>query len=141
MGVSSAVAVAHATRRETGHGPKIFCILETRRSDYFGQLFGTDNEPVSRPCVMEALDLRKLIDAHKPVLAGNAVRRLLTELPARYSELRRSAGNGTPLPADVAVIAGEMLNKGWEPTDTLSPLYLRRAITKMSARAGVLKGQ
>jgi hypothetical protein len=88
---------------------------------------------------MEAAKIFELIGTEGPVLAGNAVPRLLSQFSGDPGFIRRAPGDGQPDPVDVAVIAEAILNKEGVASDTLSPLYLRLPEVKLPADGGRLK--
>ena len=143
VGVSSLDAVARGAAR-TGRPAgtihrTILCVLETRRSDYFAQLFGAEGEARTPPAVLDAAGVFALIGDGKPVLAGNAVRRLLSNYDGDPALFGRAPGDGCPDPVDIAAIAEAILNKEGLASDTLSPLYLRAPEAKLPVNGGRLK--
>jgi tRNA threonylcarbamoyladenosine biosynthesis protein TsaB len=139
VGVSSLAAVACAAAREIARPMPILCVLDTRRVDYFVQLFDESGDACTPADVMEAAKIFELIGTEGPVLAGNAVPRLLSQFPGDPGFIRRAPGDGQPDPVDVAVIAEAILNKEGVASDTLSPLYLRLPEVKLPADGGRLK--
>lgn len=139
IGVSSLQAVARgALWRSTGTSP-VLCVLDTRRADYFAQTFDPTGEATGAPGVMNARDLFRLVDSLRPVLAGNAVSRLLSEYDDDPGALSRAPGASNPDPVDVAAIAEKILRQEGVAQDTLSPLYLRAPEAKLPANGGRLK--
>lgn len=140
IGVSSLQAVA---RSVVGGGKvsahPILCVLETRRADYFAQIFDSDGAPSGDPEIMTAEDLFLLIGSMQPVLAGNAVDRLLSSYEGDPGLLRRDPGSGNPDPVDVAALARTIFEKQGVAQDTLSPLYLRVPEARIPVNGGRLK--
>jgi len=139
VGVSSLAAIACAAAREIARPTPILCVLDTRRVDYFVQLFDESGDACTPADVMEAAKIFELIGTEGPVLAGNAVPRLLSQFSGDPGFIRRAPGDGQPDPVDVAVIAEAILNKEGVASDTLSPLYLRLPEAKLPADGGRLK--
>lgn len=151
IGVSSLQAVARAAARAVAHTVAhtvdaaswppcpILCVLDTRRADYFVQTFDQAGAASDAPAVMSAEDLLLLIGSMQPVLAGNAVSRILSEFEGDPDTLQRAPGTGNPDPVDVAAIAETILDKEGVAQDTLSPLYLRAPEAKLPANGGRLK--
>lgn len=144
VGVSSLEAVALGAARGSSESAPILCVLDTRRADYFAQTFDPDGAALRAPEVMGAEELFDLIGTLQPVLAGNAVSRLLSEYDGAPETVCRAPGTGNPDPADVAAIAEIILskqvpNKEGLVQDTLSPLYLRAPEAKLPANGGRLK--
>lgn len=148
VGVSSLQAVARGAARVSLELRPILCVLDTRRADYFAQTFDQTGAATGEPGVMGAEDLFSLIGSLRPellpVLAGNAVSRLMSAYDGDPDTLRRVPGTGSPDPVDVAALAetilGELVfNKEGVAQDTLSPLYLRAPEAKLPANGGRLK--
>lgn len=140
IGVSSLQAVARGVVGGGAASPHpVLCVLETRRADYFAQIFGSDGAPHGAPEVMTAQDLFLLIGSMQPVLAGNAVDRLLSSYDGDPGLLRRDPGSGNPDPVDVAALARTIFEKQGVAQDTLSPLYLRVPEAKIPVNGGRLK--
>lgn len=143
VGVSSLDAVARSAARAggpSGTTPRgILCVLETRRSDFFAQLFDAGGDPLTPPAVLDARGVFALIGEETPVLAGNAVMRLLSNFDGDPALFGRIPGDGCPDPADIAAIAEAILNKEGLALDTLSPLYLRAPEAKLPVNGGRLK--
>jgi tRNA threonylcarbamoyladenosine biosynthesis protein TsaB len=141
IGVSSLQAVARAVvggGTVSGSHP-VLCVLETRRADYFAQIFDSDGDAIGEPEVLTAEDLFMLIGSMQPVLAGNAVARLLSSYEGDPGLLRLDPGTGNPDPVDVAAIARTIFGKQGVAQDTLSPLYLRAPEAKTPVNGGRLK--
>ena len=133
-GVSSLQAVALAAAPDSA-GP-ILCVLETRRADYFAQLFNPDGSSRASPIVAEGKTLANLAARYSAVLAGNAVERLIEECPALICATVSAAI--WPRPVDIAALAETDYADGGLAEDTLSPLYLRAAEAKLPPQGGRL---
>ena len=140
IGVSSLQAVARSVVGVSAvPAHPILCVLETRRADYFAQIFDSDGEANGVPEVMTAEDLFLLLGSMQPVLAGNAVDRLLSSYTGDPGLLWRDPGSGNPDPVHVAALARTVFEKRGVAQDTLSPLYLRVPEAKIPANGGRLK--
>ena len=140
IGVSSLQAVARrVVGGSTVRTDPILCVLETRRADYFAQIFDSGGTANGDPEIMTAEDLFLLIGSMQPVLAGNAVDRLLSSYQGDPGLLRRDPGSGNPDPVDVAALARTIFEKQGVAQDTLSPLYLRLPEAKIPVNGGRLK--
>ena len=148
VGVSSLLAVARGAARVSLEPRPILCILDTRRADYFAQTFDQTGMATGEPGVMCVEELLSLIGSLHPelhpVLAGNAVSRLLSAYDGDPDTLRRVPGTGSPDPVDVAALAEAILYKPvfsreGVAQDTLSPLYLRAPEAQFPANGGRLK--
>ena len=134
-GVSSLQAVARAAAPDAA-GP-ILCVLETRRTDYFAQLFDPDGSSRDSPIVAEGKTLANLAGRYSALLEGNAVERLIAECPELKSAAVSPARSGRPV--DIAALAEPDYAVGGLAPDPLSPIYLRAAEAKLPPRGGRLK--
>ena len=140
IGVSSFSAVA-AGAAQDGNVP-ILVALETRRADYFIQMFNSKAQPLARPAVMDAESVRRLIEEHGPVLAGNAALRLSDQVLFRNtSDVKILPVCSVPTLVSVAGVAEKILHAKGVACDTLSPLYLRAPEAKISPTGGRLKNR
>lgn len=139
IGVSSLHAVALAAGRTAQPGAEILCVLDTRRADYFAQTFDSDGIPAGPPDVLDASGIHSLLRDDVTLLAGNAVPRLLAELPRHNVRVSSMPVDGCPDTVDIAVLAEATFNKEGLASDTLSPLYLRVPEAKLPANGGRLK--
>lgn len=139
IGISSLHAVARGAARFAIPDSNIVCVLDTRREDYFVQVFDAHGVPTGEPAVQGADDIAEFLRDENTVLAGNAVPRLLSALPDKFGAMRRTDGDGCPDPADIAALAKTLLDKEGLASDTLSPLYLRAPEAKLPPRGGRLK--
>lgn len=139
VGVSSLQAVARGAAGDLLAPSPILCVLDTRRADYFAQTFDKTGVATREPAVMGAQDLFRLVGSMQPVLAGNAVARLVADYEGDPDTFQRAPGAGNPDPVDVAAIAETILRKEGVALDTLSPLYLRAPEAKLPRNGGRLK--
>ena len=139
IGVSSFEALACGAARSGRPAISILCVLETRRADYFVQQFDAQGNVEMPPAVLDAPEIFALVDELQPLLAGNAVDRLLSEFDGDFADLPRLSGDGCPDPTDIAALAEVIFNKEGLVSDTLSPLYLRAPEAKLPANGGRLK--
>ncbi|MEE2996990.1 MAG: tRNA (adenosine(37)-N6)-threonylcarbamoyltransferase complex dimerization subunit type 1 TsaB [Pseudomonadota bacterium] len=140
VGVSS-LHTAAASIASNGLHP-ILVVLDTRRADYFVQLFGPETTPINAPSVMDAGGISGLIQRYHPFVIGNAVSRLLEEqCIANIGDFDVFSGDGVPDPVSVASIAEKILESRGESSDTLTPLYLKPPEAKIPNRGGRLKNR
>jgi hypothetical protein len=102
-------------------------------------MFNAKGYPVAPPGVFDAGYIEILLGDVAVMLVGNAVPRLLSELPQKFSVLRCSKDDGRPDPIVVAALAEENLYKEGVLSNTLTPLYLRAPEAKISVNGGRLK--
>lgn len=139
VGVSSLQVVALGAVRTARPDGEILCVLDTRRTDYFTQLFDAEGDATAPPRVLDVAGVQVLLREKVTLLAGNAVPRLLAELPGDDICIRRAPGDGCPDPVDIAALAEATFNKEGLASDTLSPLYLRAPEAKLPVNGGRLK--
>ncbi len=139
VGVSSFEATAFAAFAARPGAARTACILETRRADYFLQIFTSELEAQGPPAVLAAAELRaKLND--EDLLAGNGVERFRREMGGYAGSMAFVGAHfGAAEVARLAsrshaAAAGE---KGLERT--LSPLYLRPAEAERPLDGGRLR--
>ena len=138
VGVSSLQAVAYSARQ--AGSPSVLVVLDTRRADFFAQLFDSDAQPCGDPAVLDAGAIQDLIRMNAPVVVGNAVARFRSEhVGPDMDEGMFASGPGVPDPADVALLAERILYGNRVASDTLSPLYLRAPEAKIPPGGGRLK--
>jgi tRNA threonylcarbamoyladenosine biosynthesis protein TsaB len=140
VGVSSLHATAAAVAPNGSH--PILVVLDTRRADYFVQLFGPETTPLNAPSVMDVEGIGDLIQRYHPIVIGNAVFRLIEEQgTVQMGDFDVFPDDGVPDPVSVAVIAEKILESGGLSSDTLKPLYLRAPEAKIPNRGGRLKNR
>lgn len=138
VGVSSMQAVA--TAAVTEKATPVLVALDTRRADYYVQLFDAKANPMQPPSVTNTDVIEELIRIHRPVVAGNAVPRLCEESGiSQIGGFETLPGDGVPDPVVVARLAENILNTQGVASDALSPLYLRAPEAKIPPAGGRLK--
>ena len=137
VGVSSLQAVAYAARQ--AGSPSVLVVLDTRRADFFAQLFDSNAQPCGDPAVVDAGAIQDLIRMNDPVVVGNAVARFRSDVGPDMDAGIFASGPGVPDPADVALLAERILYGNRVASDTLSPLYLRAPEAKIPTGGGRLK--
>ncbi len=139
VGVSSFEATAFAAFAARPDAARTACILETRRADYFLQIFARGFEALSPPAVLAAAELwAKLND--EDLLAGNGVERFRREIGGGAGSMAFVGANFGA--AEVARLASRSHGAAVgekELERTLSPLYLRLAAAKRPLNGGRLR--
>ena len=108
IGVSTMEAVAAACRN-TRAAP-LLVILETRREDYFVQVFDAQGQPEDPPAVRDAAQILEIVQVRRPVVAGNAVDRFRRTFEGCLpGDAVFEAGPGVPNPDDIAYMAHKIL--------------------------------
>ncbi len=131
IGVSSFKVVARGARQANAPIQPMLVVLETKRADLYVQSFDVDLTPSGEPA---CLDPATVADAFLPlgtesdpvVLAGDAVPRLLAELPDGF-HATAAPGDGLADAAFVAIEAAENFpaNGFAQDAPPPRPLYLR----------------
>lgn len=145
VGVSSLEAAAYAVRDVFPDVQRLVVLLETRRSDYFAQIFHPDGAPRDEAAVLETSAISAMLAAGD-VLTGNAVDRFMGEAAsgphAVPGSVRRAPGPGA---VDLGSVAA-LVAKACEPSpnqkvveQSLAPLYLRAPEAKMPKDGGRLR--
>ncbi|MEP4377997.1 MAG: tRNA (adenosine(37)-N6)-threonylcarbamoyltransferase complex dimerization subunit type 1 TsaB [Alphaproteobacteria bacterium] len=85
MGVGSLDVHRHHARRDGVTGP-VAVLLETKRADFYLQMFGADDAPLTEPWVVDAAEAKRQLVAHGAAtpgavtLAGDAVERFVAQV-------------------------------------------------------------
>ncbi|HMB76753.1 MAG TPA: tRNA (adenosine(37)-N6)-threonylcarbamoyltransferase complex dimerization subunit type 1 TsaB [Kiloniellaceae bacterium] len=123
IGVSSFEAVAAATPAAARSGRTLAVLLESKRSDFFIQLFGADLATLSAPAAVVPGDLARSLPTGPLLLAGDAAARARSLLAARCDLVVRSGESAIDAAAVARVASVRPLpgDKSRRP----APLYLR----------------
>ncbi|HEY0901132.1 MAG TPA: tRNA (adenosine(37)-N6)-threonylcarbamoyltransferase complex dimerization subunit type 1 TsaB [Micavibrio sp.] len=134
LGVTTLHVLAAAYFAKHQHGKNLLVLIETKRTDFYGQLFDAEGSARSEPF---ALSARVIADAYMDqdcVIIGDANARFLSLLDAaQQARVTAVAGFEIPDPAFVAVIGHALFENG--DTDApAEPLYLRDADVSQSKK-------
>lgn len=134
VGVTTLSALAAAYLAEHQTDRDILVLIETKRTDFYGQLFSATGDTLSEPFALSA-DAIASVYLDKPVvLIGDANDRFLSLLLSdKQKTLTAVSGFEIPDPEFIARIGHAL----WESGDTDSmpePLYLRDADVSQSKR-------
>lgn len=154
VGVSSLEAAAYAARAGAADAAaRIVVLLETRRQDYYAQIFRADGAPLGAASVLGMSEISAAI-APGDMLAGNAVDRFLGEVealpdgaPGRLAldpdgPVTRASGCGAVDLTSVAALADkacESMVDQKKVEHSLAPLYLRAPEAKLPKDGGQLR--
>jgi len=132
LGLTTLEAVAAAN--ETAE--PLLVALETKRSDYYVQLFGNSGALARAPQAMEADAVRDALPDDAIAVAGDGADRLIAALGADASSLRRLRGADVADAAVLARLAAERLSSGADPRGfpAPKPLYLRPPDVRVPGR-------
>ena len=132
VGVSSFAAIVRGARKQIRAASPVLCVIETRRKEYYGQMYDFKGQVLTPPRVMGQNELQDVIELYTPTLCGNGVSRLLSHLSASYCYLQYISDRNNPKPMDIAEPGGRIISKTKDVRETLSPLYLREAQARLS---------
>tara|TARA_B100001123_G_scaffold313752_1_gene350996 strand:- start:2315 stop:2998 length:684 start_codon:yes stop_codon:yes gene_type:complete len=132
VGVSSFAAIERGARKQIRAASPMLCVIETRRKEYYGQVYDFKGHVLTPPRVMGQNELRDVIELYSPTLCGNGVSRLLSHLPASYCHLQHVSDSNKPKPLDIAAIGERIISSTKDVRETLSPLYLREPQARLS---------
>ncbi len=123
LGLTTLEAVAAANRTA---GP-LLVVLETKRSDFYVQLFGADGGLADGPCAMEAVAIQAALPEGETPVAGDGADRLMAAMGPNVARLRRLRGADVADAAVLVQLAAERLSSGADPArfPAPRPLYLR----------------
>lgn len=126
------VVARHAAAETGGAGDPILAVIETKRSDYYVQLFTPDGTPQTVPQALEFAEVHRVAPESQMILAGDAVTRISTESGGKL-RVSREMHRALLHPRTLCELAREKAGQG-EGSD-LSPVYLRGADVSVSKRA------
>ena len=101
----------------------VMVALETKRKDYYIQIFNKDKKPMSPPEAASAGKIEQYIKEYSPVVCGDANKRLLNEIETKFEYhdiLYADCGALAKLVAEKYDAEGDRLQQ-------MEPLYLRDA--------------
>ena len=121
IGISSFEAVAASVCRQahTGQCPAI--VLESKRKDFYLQIFSRDGIALTEPASVQATDLKRVLSGRQILLAGDAKMRA-AEVVAELENVAIYKGDDKAHAYEVARLAA--LRRGG-PGTRVEPLYLR----------------
>jgi tRNA threonylcarbamoyladenosine biosynthesis protein TsaB len=129
-GVTTLAALAASVPQQ---GRAILALVDTKRGDFYAQLFAADGTDLSQPEVAAAADLASLVGRRAAVIVGDAPDEAIADLLARPGFSR--AAPATVDPGALARLAVVRWRAGTAlPPD---PLYLRPPEAKLPARRGL----
>ena len=133
MGLAAGRPVVGLTTLEVvaaAQGPcdlPLLIALETKRSDFYVQLFDADGAPCGNPAALAAAEVATLLPDGPVAVAGDAAGRLAQALAGRADGLVSLSGSAHPDATIVARLAAAHWAAGPPPPDhpPPRPLYLR----------------
>ncbi len=132
LGLTTLDAVAAANSADGA----LLVALETKRSDYYVQLFGAGGDLAAAPCAMDEVAVRDALPEGDIAVAGDAADRLIAALGRDGVRLRRLGGSDVADAAVLARLAADRLSSGADPDrfPALQPLYLRPPDVRVPGR-------
>lgn len=126
------VVARHAAHEIGGAGDPILAVIETKRSDFYVQLFTPDGIPQTAPQALELSAVHDLIAESRVNLAGDAVNRIRAESGGKL-RVSREMHHVLLHPRTLVDLAVEKAGQGMGAD--LTPVYLRGADVSVSKRA------
>jgi tRNA threonylcarbamoyladenosine biosynthesis protein TsaB len=134
VGVTTLHVLAAAYFAQHQHDKNVLVLIETKRTDFYGQLFDADGSALSEPFALSAEVIAKLHLGQDCVIIGDANARFLTLLDeGQKARVQAVEGFEIPDPAFIAVI-GHALHENGDTDCPAEPLYLRDADVSQSKR-------
>lgn len=103
--------------------------LDSKRRDYYGQVFAADASPLTPPQVADALRLAAAVPGDTVLVAGDGNAAIAAAIAAEGRQAIEVAGCRTPQAAAVVRLAAARWAGGERPPVAPAPLYLRAADT------------
>lgn len=123
------VVARHAAEEAGAESDPILVVLETKRTDYYVQLFDGCGQAQTPPQALELTAVHDLIAGKRVTLAGDAVTRIRDESGEKLP-VSREMHRVLLHPRTLVAVAGDAVKAG-QGTD-LSPVYLRGADVSVS---------
>ena len=124
LGVTAFDAIAAAVPPREWAGRTLMVAIDSRRGDFFIELFAGDGTPLAAPAAVTSDRLAEIVPAGALLLAGDGARRAEAVLAAVGCPAILSGAVGAPDAAHVATVAVARWRPGERPMPPL-PLYLR----------------
>ncbi|HEV2547511.1 MAG TPA: tRNA (adenosine(37)-N6)-threonylcarbamoyltransferase complex dimerization subunit type 1 TsaB [Stellaceae bacterium] len=128
LGISSFVAAAAQAPIEERRGRALLVALDSRRAEFFVEMFGADDAPLGPGALLSAGEITARLPAGPLLLAGDAAAALVAAL--ERTDLALASRAGAVDAADVAGLAARAWRPGMRPPPP-EPLYLRAPDTTM----------
>jgi len=122
LGVSSFLAAAAQAPMEERRGRPLLVALDSRRAEFFVEMFGADDTPLGPGALLSAGEIAALLPAKPLLLAGDAAPALAAALQRRDVALANRTGAIDA--GDVARLAACAWRPGLRPPPP-EPVYLR----------------
>lgn len=128
-GVTTFDAMALYAIAEGGAEDPVLVVLETKRADYYAQLFTPDGAPETPPQALTCESVHDLVDGRRVILAGDGVTRISAESGGKLPVSREM--HRVLIPARTLIALAREKTVSGQGLD-LSPLYLRGADVSVS---------
>lgn len=134
IGVTTLQVLAAAFYAEHEVQKPLLVLIETKRTDFYGQYFDIDGSALSGPFALPAETIMAEFLNKDCILIGDANARFLSLLPEELkSKVEAIAGFEIPDPLFIALI-GQALYESGDSESPPEPLYLRDADVSQSKR-------
>jgi len=128
LGITSFAAAAAQAPADERRGRPLLVALDSRRAEFFVQMFGAEDEPLGRGALLLPAELAQHLPKERLLIAGDAATALAAALPR--PDLAVARRSGAIDAADVARLAAAAWRPGWRPPPP-APLYLRAPDTTL----------
>ncbi len=131
-GYTTMEVIAAERAAENKQDESIAVLLETKRKDFYVQIFSGAGQKITAPAALELDDVLSLIEKHKGVLIGDAVKRFREMTTAESLKGWEIEGETYNLPDTNRLSIMARAHEG--PYERISPLYLRGADVSKSKK-------
>src|SRR5215472_6896434 len=128
LGIASFAAAAAQAPREERRGRPLLVALDSRRAEFFVQMFGVDDVPLAPGAMLLPTELAPRLPKEPLLVAGDAAAALAAALGR--ADLAVASRAGAIDAGDVARLAAAAWRPGWRPPPP-APLYLRAPDTTL----------
>lgn len=133
MGVGSLDVHRHMARH-AGVGGALAVLLETKRADFYVQVFGADDDPRMAPSVFGGAEVERQVVSHDvTALVGDAVERFADQATGQFSDQLVKRSQAADAAAVAAIAAVAISDAGAGEITPPRPLYLRAPDTSPPA--------
>ncbi|GAB6052520.1 tRNA (adenosine(37)-N6)-threonylcarbamoyltransferase complex dimerization subunit type 1 TsaB [Magnetospira thiophila] len=132
--ITTTEALAHAVPQSERTGRTVLVVLDSKRADFYAQLFDADLTPLGEVQAIAPQDLATFVPEGPLLLVGDATDKAFDILGSAGGDVTRSATAPVPDPVVIARLAATRA-----PVAHPSPLYLRPPDAKLPQHGGRLR--
>jgi tRNA threonylcarbamoyladenosine biosynthesis protein TsaB len=122
IGITTFSAIARTLEPPPGDRRNILVLIESKRPDFYAQLFSPKREPLAKPAALRIEDLPDYAGKGPLLLAGDGAPRVVRSFGP---EIDLAPGSDRPDAAAVAAIAAELLQEHGPPPAPPRAFYLK----------------